>query len=315
MGKRKTPINWKIYNNKLVERGQKLAMFTKQLSDSITEVWDNELSSMNENKKGRKYLYPDSLVVFLLLIKTQFAFSYRMLEGFAPMFTDKTPDYSRINRRINKLPVELIENMNRKLSRAKTKGSLEIIADATGIQVNGKYVWSDERFKKKGRRKWKKLHLAIDPKTNMIVGVEVLEGHDNEGKHERVVDLFNKASVNTGKNISKVYLDGGYDSENNFEFFEYAGIKPVIRIRKDTIQKIRKKLNLHSKFRKKREREAMKQIDWKRFVSESRYGLRSGIEGVIGAFKRMFRESVTSKLDGPIEKELMTRVLLWNIMR
>jgi len=47
-------------------------------------------------------------------------------------------------------------------------------------------------------------------------------------------------------------------------------------------------------------------------VKEYCYGKRSGIEGIIGSFKRFFRENLFSRLDGMIEREIISRVLVWN---
>ena len=65
-------------------------------------------------------------------------------------------------------------------------------------------------------------------------------------------------------------------------------------------------------FSKKRNREAIKQYFWDYFVNEYSYGKRSGIEGIIGSFKRFFRENLFSRIDEMIEREILTRVLIWN---
>lgn len=67
-------------------------------------------------------------------------------------------------------------------------------------------------------------------------------------------------------------------------------------------------------FSKKRNREGIKQYFWEYYVEEYRYGKRSGIEGIIGSFKRFFRESLFSRIDEMIEREILTRVLIWNMI-
>jgi hypothetical protein len=313
MGKRKTPINWKVSNEKQVEKGRKLAMLTKSMSQSISEVWDCELSEMNNGKKGPRYLYPDSLVMFLLILKQISGQSYRMLEGYSMLFCDRVPDYSRIQRRINKLPEELIAGLNREIVRAKTSKTIEIIADATGMQINGRHVWREEKYGSKKRRVWKKLHLVIDSKTNMILSCEIFDGSENEGKHENTVNAVSEAISNCGKEVTKIYLDGSYGSNNNIAFFDYLGIEPIVRIRKDSVKKAHRKFCRGAKL-SLRDKKSIEQYDWKRFVEVKRYGKRSGIEGVIGAFKRMFREQLLSKLDVMIKKEVSAKVFMWNLM-
>lgn len=313
MGKRKTPINWKVANKRQVERGRKLAELTQALPSNVDEVWQNELDTMNKGKIGPNYQYPDSLIIVLLTIKSAFGLSYRILEGYTSRFCPMIPDYSRIQRRISKLPKELTDKLNKEIIRSKVSEKLDIIADATGVQINGKNVWSDERFGTKAKRKWKKLHMVIDIKTNMILSCEVLEGKDNEGKHENVVTSVGKAIRNAGKSVSKFYGDGSYPSINNIAFFSYLGIKPVVRIRKDSVKKAHRKFCRGAKL-SSRERLALEQYNWDKFVEEESYGKRSGIEGVIGSFKSFFGEKLFSKLDSMIEREVNAKVMVWNAM-
>lgn len=320
MGKRKTPINWKVYNKELVDRGRRVALFLKAMTN--TELLDEELENMNHKKKGHPYDYPDSLIVFLYIIKAITSKSYRYLEGYACMFLDKGPNYSIIFKRVNKLPKEIMEDINRKvIAAASGKRTIDVILDATGVQVNGTYVWRDEKYKEKRKRKWKKIHLAIDAKTRAILSANVLEKDKNEGEHNEFLRSLQKASC-TGK-ISRVYADGAYDSKANFLLCERAGIKPVIRIRKPTVRNaagrelLNKQLMLHKRPLFKfdiRDRYAIKQSNWKAFVETENYGKRSGIEGVIGSLKRFFGEHLQSKKDEYIGREVDTKTLIWNVM-
>jgi hypothetical protein len=251
--------------------------------------------------------------MFLLILKQISGQSYRMLEGYSMLFCDRVPDYSRIQRRINKLPKELIGNLDREVIRAKTSGKIEIIADATGLQINGRCVWREEKYGSKKRRIWKKIHIVIDAKTNMILACDIMDGSENEGKHENVVGVVSEAIKNTGKTVTKFYGDGSYGSNNNLTFFDYLGIEPIVRIRKDSVKKSYRKFCKGAKL-SLRDKKAIEQYDWKKFVEIKRYGKRSGIEGIIGAFKKVFREQLLSKLDVMIEKEVSAKVFLWNMM-
>jgi len=52
--------HWPSYNQSLVRRGEML--FTCDFLD----IWD-DLARMNENKKGKKYKFPDYFVLLLLV--------------------------------------------------------------------------------------------------------------------------------------------------------------------------------------------------------------------------------------------------------
>jgi hypothetical protein len=45
------------------------------------DTWDSELAMMNENKEGKKYLYPNSFILVIGYIKVYFHLPYRQTEG------------------------------------------------------------------------------------------------------------------------------------------------------------------------------------------------------------------------------------------
>lgn len=324
-GKKKTKYDWKVYNKQLVDRGRKLAERIISIKDQVSDFWEDELFAMNEGKEGARYEYPESQIILFSILRSAFNInSYRNLQGLGVLFFEKVPDYTEIHRRIMKLNLDELEKINREVTKAKTKGRvIDISLDGTGIQVNGKYVWTDKKHEKEKMRKrdWKKINIAIDVETRQIVGVKVLGKNDNEGSHKNTVDLMGNVFKNIDRSakIGKSYADGGYDNIENFEMFEELGIEPIIRTKKRTreIASFMNNTNIKESkrkkyFSKKRNREAIKQYFWDYFVKEYGYGKRSGIEGIIGSFKRFFRENLFSRLDEMIEREILTRVLIWN---
>lgn len=69
--------DWKVYNEGLVKRGEFLLDF------DIFYDWAEDLKSINEDKKGRPFEYPDSFILFFLRLKCMFKIDYRTLEGIA----------------------------------------------------------------------------------------------------------------------------------------------------------------------------------------------------------------------------------------
>lgn len=324
-GKKKTKYDWKVYNKQLVDRGRKLAERIMSIKDQVSGFWDEELERMNEGKEGARYEYPDSQIIFFSIMRSAFNInSYRNLQGLGILFFEKVPDYTEINRRIRKLNLDVLKKISTEVIRARTKGRIiDVSLDGTGVQVNGKYVWTDRKHGKDKMRKrdWRKINIAIDVETRQIVGVKVLGKNDNEGSHENTMDLMGDVfrNIDNTTKIRKSYADGGYDNINNFEMFEELGIEPLIRIKEKSreIASFMNNTNIRENkrkkyFSKKRNREAIKQYFWEYFVEEYGYGKRSGIEGIIGSFKRFFRENLFSRIDDMIEREIMTRVLIWN---
>lgn len=323
--RRKTKIDWKKYNKKLVQRGRNTANFINELRKMESE-WKHEMKTMNEGKKGSPFKYPNSMIILLEILKILTLKSYRFLQGFACLFLIINPNYSAIQKRVAKFDLKILNQMNINALRSLNENKIiHIIKDGTGIQINGRYVWIDKRFNLKRKRKWKKIDMTIDLNTLSILSLRVLNESANEGKAKEFKDTIEEAKKNLPPEtkIEKVYGDGGFDSNKNFEYCEKNGIEPIIRIRKPTRKRVKRKNEIDkamlqtkgylvTKKKPVRDRYAEEQIDWKKFVSEKRYGKRSGIEGFIGSFKGFYGEKTNSRLDRSIDIEFSFKEIIWN---
>jgi hypothetical protein len=81
------------------------------------------------------------------------------------------------------------------------------VIDATGLKVHGAGEWLAETHGERGRRSWRKLHLAVDPESGEIVATELTT--TEEGDAALVSPLL--AQI-TGP-IASVTADGAYDGE------------------------------------------------------------------------------------------------------
>ena len=117
-------MNWRNYNESLVKRGEVLLDF------DVIDNWHAELEEMNEGKKGRKFVYPDSFIKLLGYMRAYFHLPYRQTEGIVRSHAANTlpsiPDYSRICRRINKLNIKINDDY------------FVIAIDSTGIKVSNR---------------------------------------------------------------------------------------------------------------------------------------------------------------------------------
>ena len=97
---------------------------------------------MNEGKRGRPYLYPESFIVFLKVLHDFVGFSYRLvvcfLRGVSGFIPVDIPSYSQIRRRAVEIPMSL----------RRVDGDFEIAVDSTGVRVGRRGEWI--------RKKWKK---------------------------------------------------------------------------------------------------------------------------------------------------------------
>jgi hypothetical protein len=93
------------------------------------------------------------------------------------------------------------------LAQAQRTGPVHVVIDATGLKVHGAGEWMVEKHGERGRRSWRKLHLAVDPGTGEILASELTT--TEEGDAALVGPLLEQI---TGP-IASVTADGAYDGE------------------------------------------------------------------------------------------------------
>ena len=98
-------MKWAAYNQSLVRRGEILIGF------DIINNWDRELEEMNKDKVGEPFQYPNTFLLLLGYAKVYFHLPYRQTEGIAKGHAKgkvpSIPDYTTINRRINRLDINI----------------------------------------------------------------------------------------------------------------------------------------------------------------------------------------------------------------
>jgi len=82
-----------------------------------------------------------------------------------------------------------------------------VVIDATGLKVYGAGEWLVEKHGERGRRSWRKLHLAVDPSTGEILASELTT--TEEGDASQVGPLLDQIPGS----IASVMADGAYDGE------------------------------------------------------------------------------------------------------
>ena len=106
----------------------------------VIDNWNTELEKMNKDKKGRKFVYPDSFIKLLGYMRVYFHLPYRQTEGVVREHGSSTlpsiPDYSNISRRINRLDIK-INNKNKN----NNDDYFVIAIDSTGIKVTNRGEW------------------------------------------------------------------------------------------------------------------------------------------------------------------------------
>ena len=294
--------NWKNYNESLVKRGEILLDF------DVIDNWNTELSEMNKNKEGRKFVYPDSFIKLLGYMRAYFHLPYRQTEGVVREHAFNTlpsiPDYSNISRRINRLDIKISLDGGPDKSDLHNDDNFVIAIDSTGIKVTNRGEWI--RHKWKVKRGYLKIHIAVDIKRKRIISLDVTseQVHDSKVLPVLIEDIIKTQN----KIVDSVIVDGSYDNNKNFRFLSFKGIKPAIRVRKNS--RYRKTNHYLRNKMVKMQKNNLQQ--WKDSVD---YGQRWIVETVFSCIKRMFGEYVTAIRFENMIKEIMLKVSLYNLFQ
>ena len=259
------------------------------------------MEAMNDGKEGKPFRYPERLIKMLAFIHVFFHLPYRQTEGFMNALRRydgalKTPDYSTIDRRTNKLKIDV----DPKLDGAKP---VTIAVDSSGIKVSNSGDWIREKWgADKNRRSYLKVHLAVDTRTKKIVAMDVTKEHVHDTRRfKRLVKQSREKA-----NVKKVVADGAYDTKENFEFCSQNGVEPIIKVRKGSVPKAR-----GSWARRYSVEEQLS--DYNLWKERHGYGYRWSVEGAFSVIKRVFGEYVSAKKYPNMVKEIMLKVSLYNI--
>ena len=90
-------------------------------------------------------------------------------------------------------------------------GPIHLLIDSTGLKVFGAGEWLQEKHDAKARRTWKKLHLAVDADTGMIMA-STLTGND-VGDPSQLAPLLDQIEAT----IASVTADGAYDGMPTYD--------------------------------------------------------------------------------------------------
>jgi hypothetical protein len=282
-------FNWSFYNEALVRRGEVILDF------DVINSWDNELEGMNDGKEGASYRYPHSFVQLLGYIRVYFHLPYRQAEGVVRAHTGKRilsiPDYSTINRRVNKMDIKLNEKLG---------NDIVIAVDSTGIKVANRGDWLHHKWKE--RKSYLKIHVAVDIKKKKILSLEVTSEEVHDSKILK--NLVDSALENN--DIKMILADAAYDSKENFHDLSYNDIEAAIKVRKNSS---RRSMGCYP--RKIIVLQQLKNFDrWKDSVS---YGYRWMVETVFSSMKRMFGEYVSARKFPNMVKEMFLKASLYNM--
>src|SRR3954467_5086192 len=190
--------NWSAYEAGLRRRGS----LTLWVSDEAIAAW----RAAPRKTPGGQARYSETAIETALMVRLVFHQPLRQTEGLLGsllhlMGVDlPVPDHTTISRRAARLTPAL--------RTALPDGPVTVVIDSTGLKVYGAGEWHQHGVR--GRRSWRKLHLAVDAVTNTIVAATLTTS--GEGDASQVGPLLDQT---TGP-IDTVMADGAYDGEPTY---------------------------------------------------------------------------------------------------
>ena len=286
--------NWRETDERLIRRGELI------LELSFVENYQAELDAMNQGKEGRPYKLTPTYIQFLTAFRILYGVPYRQLEGFTRALHKLIPqlppgDYSGLRKRslgLNPDPYRALRESDEPVT---------IAVDSTGVKVRLAGGWVERKHGKKKR--YVKLHFAVDVETKEIVAMEVSTDDVHDVKAFR--GLLEGAEER--RRISGLLGDGAYDSGMVFEALEERGIEAVVKPRRNSVS------GPGSSARGKAVRE-FQELGYEGWAEEKGYGRRWAVETAFSTFKRLFGEHSLARSMDCITRELVAKVSLYNML-
>lgn len=203
--------NWPEYEAGLRRRGS----LTLWIEEDALDQWQ----SVGPNGQAR---YRDIAIKTCLMLRAVLKMALRQTEGLMDSvltlmnLTISAPDHTTVSRRAVGLTLPKLAST--------PKGPLHVLIDSTGLEIFGTGQWLEAKHGAKSRRTWRKLHLAVDADSGMIVA-QVLTGQHTDDPSQ-VGPLL----AQVDEEIGQVMADGAYDGAPTYQTIAQHGDDIVVVI-------------------------------------------------------------------------------------
>ncbi len=293
-------INWKEYNQALVNRGR----ISLWISDDAKERWQDD---DRPTSRGRPRRFSNSAIETCLTLRQLLRLPLRQAEGcIDDLFTHTgvtlpVPDHTTLCNRAHTLGISV-------RIHPRTQEDIHVVVDASGVKVYGEGEWKVRVHGWSKYRSWKKVHIAVREDTGEILAGEVTGN--------AVADEMMLSPLLSGipEKITRVSADGAYDRKRCYEVLAERQTEAAIPPRRGS--RIRKHGNRTGpplpRDQNIRRIPTVGRTRWKR---EMRYHRRSIAENVLFRMKTLFGERVCARTDSRARTELLLRLKILNRMR
>jgi Transposase DDE domain len=166
---------------------------------------DRRLQAPRTGQRGRPPVYSNLAIETGHLLRLAFGRPWRQTEGLLRSVVTllgvniEVPDHTTFSRRSVGLALTTALTRNIK--------PVHVVIDSTGLKVYGAGEWQREKHGERGRRTWRKLHLAVNPDSGEILASELTS--NQVGDLSLVGPLLDQISGS----MASVLADGAYDAE------------------------------------------------------------------------------------------------------
>jgi transposase len=281
--------NWAEYDAGLRRRGS----LTLWVTDEVIDGWQ----APPRSSRGGQALDSDLAIEAGLMLRLAFHLPLRQTEGLMASLFELlgvaliVPDHSTLSRPAMRLASVL------KGCRLPA-GPVHLLIESTGLKVYGAGEWLQEKHGARARRTWRKLHLAVNALTGMIMASTLTE--NDVGDPSPVASLLDQVDAEIGS----VTADGAYDGMPTYDAVASHGenIAVVIPPPVTSVLSDDAALNPSQRDRHIAMFQAQGRLGWQK---ESGYGRRSLVETTMGRFKAI----IGQRTDAAVGVAVLNRML------
>jgi len=297
--------NWKEYNAGLVQRGS----LTLWIDQAVVDGW---LSAERSGGRGASPTYSDLAILAALTLKVVYRLPLRATQGLLASLLQlmdlahlPVPDYSTLCRRQQTLEVAL--------PRSVSGSALHLVVDSTGCKMYGEGEWKVRQHGISKRRTWRKLHVAVDAATGLILGAVLTTNDVADGA------VLPALLEQVGEPIEQVSGDGSYDQRPCYDTLRQRQSEQATPLRVTIPPRQGARIWQHGNRQAERltrdeNLRRIRQVGKKRWKEESGYHRRSLAETAMFRYKGIFGDKLSARLFESQAREAFIRGAALNTM-
>jgi hypothetical protein len=290
--------NWAEYDAGLRRRGSLTLWVTAEVLDG----WN----AARRTTPGGQSVYSELAIETGMMLRRAFHLALRQTEGLMGSIFGllgvplSTPDHSTLSRR-----ARTMESIYK--GCVLPDGLIHLLIDSTGLKVFGAGEWLQEKHGAKARRTWKKLHLAVDADTGMIMASTVT-GND-VGDPSQVAPLLDQIEAG----IASVTADGAYDGMPTYDVVagHVEDVRVVIPPHVTAVLSAEGELNPSQRDQHILSIAAHGRLGWQK---ETDYGQRALVETAMGRYKAIIGPRLRARSFSGQQAEAAIGVAILNRM-